>query len=60
MLWAMNVSIALETVPENMAQTVQKAVAKTAVQAVVYSIALAYLLGRAWVAQRGSANQERV
>jgi hypothetical protein len=50
--WANNVSLALTTVPPEVAIGVQKAIAKTAVQSVVYSTVLVYLLGRAWRARR--------
>ena len=47
-LWGSNVSLALSTVPEEVRIGVQKAIAKTLVQAVVYSVVLTYVLGRAW------------
>lgn len=47
-LWGSNVTLALSTVPEEVRIGVQKAVAKTLVQAVVYSVVLTYVLGRAW------------
>jgi hypothetical protein len=43
-LWASNVSLALETVPDDLASEVQRAVAKTAVQSVVYPLALVFLM----------------
>lgn len=51
-IWAMNVSLALATVPDALALGIQKAVAKTAVQSGVYSTVLAYLLRRAWLARK--------
>jgi hypothetical protein len=45
-LWSLNVSIALETVPENLSGPVREAVVKTALQAAVYVLALGYLVGR--------------
>jgi hypothetical protein len=47
-LWGSNVALALSTVPVEVRIGVQKAVAKTLVQAVVYSVVLVYVLGRAW------------
>ncbi len=47
-LWASNVQLALETVPEELRVGVQKAVAKTAVQSVVYPVVLGYLAWRGW------------
>jgi hypothetical protein len=47
-LWASNVSLALATVPDEVRVGVQKAVAKTAVQAVAYPVVLGYLLWRGW------------
>ena len=43
-LWASNVSLALSAVPEEVVTGVRKAVAKTAVQSVVYTAVLAYLV----------------
>ena len=54
-LWSLNVSLALETAPGAMATTVTKAVAKTAIQFVVYIAALAFLIGRRWLGWSVSA-----
>jgi hypothetical protein len=51
-LWGSNVGLALSTVPEDVRIGVQKAVAKTSVQAVVYAVVLALVLGRAWRRRR--------
>lgn len=53
-LWSMNASLALQTAPENLAQGVQKAVAKTLIQSLVYTAAFAYLIVRAWKAGGGA------
>ena len=52
LLWASNVSLAMATVPENLARGVQEAIAKTAVQSVAYTAILGYLLGRVWIAHK--------
>lgn len=59
-IWAMSVSIALETAPENVAVTVRKAIAKTAVQAVVYIAAFALLLGRTRLRKPDGATERDV
>lgn len=46
--WASNVGLALSTVPEELRLGIQKAVVKTAVQAIVYPIVLAYVVWRGW------------
>jgi len=54
-LWALNVSLALETVPAELALDIQRAVVKTLVQAIAYTLGLSYLVWRAWAtARRGS------
>lgn len=55
-LWAMNISLALQTVPDNLLLGVQRALAKTMVQSVVYSVLLAYLVRKAWLAAKGAAS----
>ncbi len=55
-LWAMNISLALQTVPDNLLLGVQRALVKTVVQSVVYSVLLAYLVRKAWLAARGAAS----
>ena len=54
-LWAMNVPLALETVPENLRMGVQKAVMKTLVQSVAYPTVLAYLMWRAWTGRKDAS-----
>lgn len=56
-LWAGNVSLAMETVPEELALGVQRAIAKTLVQSLVYPAVLVYLLRRTWVANRSVARR---
>ena len=56
-LWASNVSLALSTVPEELRVGVQKAVARTAVQSVVYPLVLLYLVWR--VLRRAGAETMR-
>lgn len=51
-LWASNVGLALETVPDELRVGIQKAVAKTAVQSVAYPVVLGYLVWRAWQGRR--------
>jgi len=50
-LWSLNVSLALETVPEQLELDVRRAVAKTLLQAVSYSAALAFLAWKGWTAR---------
>lgn len=47
-LWASNVSLALATVPDELRIGVEKAIAKTAIQAVVYAVVLGYVVWRTW------------
>ena len=54
-LWAANVSLALSTVPEELRVGIQRAVAKTAVQSVVYVAVLTYLAVSMWRARRAGA-----
>jgi len=54
-IWALNVSLALETVPDELALGVRRAVLKTAVQAVTYSTALGYLGWKSWKAASSGA-----
>jgi len=54
-VWALNVPIALDAAPAEILGTVRESMVKTAVQAVAYSAALAYLIGRTWLSRRGSA-----
>ena len=54
-LWANNVSLALGTVPEELALGIQKSILKTMVQSLVYPAILVYLLRRGWVSQTGGA-----
>lgn len=56
-LWAMNVSLALETVPDDVAIGVQRAAVRTAVQILAYVPVLAYLIGRA-LRSRGAGEAE--
>lgn len=53
--WASNVSLALETVPDELELGIQRAVAKTLVQSIAYSTALGYLVWRGWAVARGDA-----
>lgn len=53
-LWALNVSLALETVPDELVLGVRRALVKTVVQSVVYSTLLAYFVRRAWLAGKES------
>lgn len=52
-LWGLNVSLALDMVPEQLELGVRRAVALTLIQSVTYSSALAYLAWKGWTAQRG-------
>lgn len=54
-LWSMNVSLALETVPAELAPNIRRAVAKTLLQAMAYSSVLAYLVWRVWTVARAKA-----
>lgn len=51
-LWGMNVSLAMASVPPELVIGVQKAIAKTLIQSVVYAAILAYLAVRAFGAGR--------
>jgi hypothetical protein len=53
-LWASNIQLALQTVPDELAVGVQRALVKTLVQSVVYTLALVYLMFRSWLAGKGS------
>lgn len=48
LLWVSNISLAMASVPDNLAQGVREALMKTGVQSVSYTVALGYLLRRAW------------
>lgn len=58
-LWLSNVSLAMTTVPDNLARGVQEAIVKTAVQSVAYTAALGYLLGRAWLGRKKSLTKKK-
>ena len=47
-LWASSAGLALQTVPDELRVGIQKAMSKTLVQAAAYSLALTYLVKRAW------------
>lgn len=51
-LWALQVPLALQTVPDELALGLQEAVAKTLVQSLVYSAILVYLVRKSWRAAR--------
>jgi hypothetical protein len=51
--WASNVGLALETVPPELRGGIEKAVAKTVIQAVAYPVLLVYLLRRVWIGRPG-------
>ena len=54
-LWALSVSLALETVPESLALGIKKAVTRTLIQACAYAALLTYVLGRSWrIAKTGA------
>jgi len=52
-VWALNVPVALEAAPSEISGTIRESMVKTAVQAVAYSTALAYVIGRTWLLRRG-------
>lgn len=52
-LWGLNVSIALGTVPPEIEVGIRRAVAKTAVQSLAYTLAFGYLMRYGWVARKG-------
>jgi hypothetical protein len=54
-IWANRVSLALETVPDELEVGIQRAVAKTLVQAITYSAALGYLAWKGWAVAKGKA-----
>lgn len=56
-LWALNVSVALATVPEGLALSLQKAVGKTLLQSLVYAAVLLYLVRRAWLKKKSGAGR---
>lgn len=47
-LWGLNVPMALQTVPDELALGVRKAIFKTSLQSVAYASVFAYLVRRAW------------
>ena len=51
--WATNVSLALETVPDDLELGIQRAIAKTLLQSVAYSVGLGYLVRRTWAVAKG-------
>lgn len=54
-LWASNVGLALSTVPEELRIGIQKSVVRTAIQALVYPLVLAYVAWWGWRAGRAPA-----
>lgn len=52
-IWSMTVSIALSSTPEEVLLGIKKAIAKTAMQSVLYSVLLGYMTWRAVGAVRG-------
>ena len=56
-LWSMTVSLALQTVPDELVTGVRRAVAKTALQSVVFQLLLAYLVWRGWAGRQRNEEQ---
>lgn len=56
-LWLISVPLAFATVPDNLALGLQKAAAKTALQALIYPAVLLYLLRRAWLGRNSRAQR---
>lgn len=54
-LWASNVGLALQTVPDELRVGIEKAVVRTTIQSVAYPVVLGYLLRRAWTGWRRSS-----
>jgi hypothetical protein len=58
-LWALNIPLALQTVPDELALGLQKAVGKTLLQSLVYPAVLVYLLRGAWLVAKSRAAKPR-
>jgi hypothetical protein len=58
-LWMSNVQLALDAAPAEALSAIREAVARTAVQAVAYSAALAYLVVKGWLSMRAGAKEPR-
>ena len=56
-LWAMNLSLALQTVPDELALGLRRAVAKTLVQSIAFEALLAYLIWQRWAGREQGAGQ---
>lgn len=54
-LWSLNLSLALEMVPQELEIGVRRAVAQTLVQCVTYTLALSYLTLKGWTAVRSKS-----
>lgn len=48
-LWALNIPLALGTVPDELRPGVRDAIVKTTVQSVTYGLVLSYLIGSGWM-----------